>query len=322
MKAMIPKNSETALAPRRDLEAAFADFLRLDVAQGDASLETIRTYTGQLTAFLDWCEREGIHPALATADDLKLYRKSLIEGGYARATVAGRLNTVRRFYTMATAHGYRPDNPAQGLRAPRDKTDRAERVKWLPLASLQALLGAPDPATVKGRRDRAILALMGIHGLRRVEITRLTTDKIDLDAGTLRVCGKGDKWRTIDLVDITRNLLQAHYSTRFPSGSVVEGRRVFVSISRHGKQGESLSVLGVSKMVDGFLEALGMKCKGVSCHSLRHSFATHALAAGARLDAISRALGHADLKSTMVYSQIVDRQKQNPAAFLVGALSI
>jgi len=108
------------------------------VAQGDASPRTIATYQAQVRDFLAWCAAQGVHPALATEDDLKGYRAHLV-GRYARATVATRLAVVRRFYGMAQARGYRPDNPAEGIRAPTERTARAERTKFLLLEGLKRL---------------------------------------------------------------------------------------------------------------------------------------------------------------------------------------
>jgi len=309
--------------PIEDLRTAFAEFLRLDVAQGDASPETIRTYLGQVTAYLTWCQAEGIHPAVATEEDLKQYRAALISAGYARATMATKLAAVRRFYAMARARGYRPDNPAEGVKAPLDRTDRAERVKWLPLQAVRDLLEAPDPATAKGKRDRAILTLMAIHGLRVVEVARLQVGDLDPEArdqGTLTVKGKGDKIRTVILVDESAAALEEWLAVR--SHVAAEGDvAFFVSLQRNGGRGTAMSRRGIREAVDGYLEALGLKRAGVSCHSLRHSFATLSRAAGARLDALARAMGHASVTTTQVYADIVDAAAENPARFLVGALA-
>jgi len=77
---------------------------------------------------------------------------------------------------------------------------------------------------------------------------------------------------------------------------------------------------GIRGMVDGYLEKIGVKRDGVSCHSLRHTFGTQALAAGASLLAISQAMGHASVTTTQVYVKIVDKARNNPAKFLVGVL--
>ena len=307
--------------PTEELLTAFADYLRLDVAEGDASPETIRTYWGQVRNYLDWCQGEEVHPALATEEDLKQYRKALIEAGYARATVAARLNAARRFYAMAQARGYRHDNPAQGVKAPKDKTDQAERVKWLPLTAIQRVLTSPDPSTVKGKRDRAMLALLAIHGLRAAEVADLRMDDLDGETGALSVLGKGQKRRTVLLVDLTAKSLADWLEAR-PQMAQQDEQALFVSLrDRRGDgPGRKLTRRGVRKVVDGYLEAQSLKRAGVSCHALRHSFATLSRAAGAKLDAISKALGHSSVTTTQVYADIVDRAAENPALFLVGAL--
>lgn len=307
----------------QDLQRAFAEFLRLDVAQGDASPETVRTYRGQLRAFLDWCAAEGVHPALATDGDLKVYRAALISAGYARATIENKLNVVRRFYAMARARGYRPDNPAEGIRAPSDHTDRAERVKWLPLAAIHQILEAPDTSTLKGKRDRAILTLMAIHGLRVIEVARLQVEDLDLEAremGTLAILGKGNKRRTVILVEESAAALDDWLKVRQQVAIEGEGA-FFVSLQRNDGRGTAMSRYGIRQMVDGYLKTLGLKREGVSCHALRHSFATLSRAAGARLDALARALGHSSVTTTQIYADIVDAVAENPARFLVGALA-
>lgn len=264
---------------------------------------------------------EGVLPALATDDDLEQYRATLIAAGYARATVSARLNAARRFYTMAQARGYRHDNPAQGVKAPKDKTDQAERVKWLPLTAIQRVLTSPDPSTVKGKRDRAMLALLAIHGLRAAEVADLRMDDLDGETGALSVLGKGQKRRTVLLVDLTAKSLADWLEAR-PQMAQQDEQALFVSLrDRRGDgPGRKLTRRGVRKVVDGYLEAQSLKRAGVSCHALRHSFATLSRAAGAKLDAISKALGHSSVTTTQVYADIVDRAAENPALFLVGAL--
>ena len=150
----------------------FGEFLRLHVADGDASEHTIQSYHSNAAQFVRWCQDEGLDPARATERDLIAYRKYLTER-YTRGTVAVKLAAVKRLFEAATWHGLRPDNPAAGLRAPRDKTERAERIKFLPLEGLRRLLNAPRDDTPSGIRDRVILALMGRHGLRVSEVAHL-----------------------------------------------------------------------------------------------------------------------------------------------------
>lgn len=322
MTDVVARQSALAAAiPTRELLEAFRDFMRLDVAQGDASPETLRTYWGQVKAFVEWCDDEGIRPGVASHEDLKAYRSFLVDQGYARSTIAGRLNSVRRFYEMARARGFRHDNPAEGLKAPRDLSDRTERVKWLPLGAIQQLLDAPDTSKPMGIRDRAILMLMSVHGLRRMEIVRLQLEDVDLEGMAISTVGKGCKRRRIPLVEETKAALEAWLEIREVL-TAEEEMAVFVAThgGGNGGPGHAMSRRSINRLVDGYLENLGLKREGVSCHSLRHSYATLSLAAGARLDVISKTMGHASVTTTQVYADIVDMTAQNPARFLVGAL--
>lgn len=319
----IVKSQKAGLAvpKEEDLRAAFAEFLRLDVAEGDASPETIRTYWGQVNQYLAWCEKEGIHPALAIEEDIKAYRAHLVDEGYARSTIATRLSVIRRFYAMAQARGYRPDNPAEGVKAPKDHTDRAERVKWLPLAAVYQLLAAPNPTTVDGRRDRAILSLFVIHGLRVSEVAGLQLEAYDPEAGkagSVKVLGKGSKRRTIYLVERSAAALRSWLEIR-PHVAQKEEPTIFVSL-HHPDPGTKMAPRSIRYLVDGYLEQLGLKADGISCHALRHSYATLSRAAGAKLDAIARTMGHSSVTTTQVYADIVDAMAENPARFLVGSL--
>jgi integrase/recombinase XerD len=169
--------------------ADFARFLRLHTADGDVSPATIRSYYGNAAQFVAWCGERGINPAAATEDDLLSYRRELV-AEYATGTVAVKLAAIRRLYEAAMWRGLRQDNPAAGLKAPKDKTERSERIKFLPLDGLRRLLDAPrgdHPAAV---RDRAILAMMGRHGLRVSEVTGSGVESVDLTLALSKFSGR------------------------------------------------------------------------------------------------------------------------------------
>ena len=307
-----------------DILAAFQAWMRLDVADGNASPETLRCYLGDVRQHLVWLDEEGITPAQAGEEDIKAYRAHLIET-YAVASVGRKLTAVRRFYQMAHNRGAVAHNPADGVKAPRDKTARHERVKYLTQVALQRLLAAPDTHTPKGLRDRAILVLMAIHGLRAIEVHRANLEDLDLEAGeagSLRVFGKGDKWRTVLLTEQTREELKKWLAVRSLM-QAADDQALFVSMhwsNGRSQPGRRVSRRGIRRMVDGYLEATGAKQEGISCHALRHSFATHSLNNGAELLAISVAMGHASVVTTQVYVELLEKAKKNPAKFLIGLL--
>ena len=150
-----------------------------------------------------WCAERGINPATAAEDDIAVYRWELV-AQYKVGTMTVKLAAIRRLYEAAVWRGLRQDNPAAGLRAPKDRTARAERIKSLPLDGLRRLLDASKGDGAAAVRDRAILALMGRHGLRVPEVAGLIVDAVGLDAGTVRVTGKGRKTRTGALTSCQR----------------------------------------------------------------------------------------------------------------------
>jgi integrase/recombinase XerD len=323
---------------QEEILARFRAWMRLEVADGNGSEETIRGYFCDVRQHLAWLKEIGLSPATAGELDLKEYRACLVDH-HAVTTVQRKLTGVRRFYQMAQARGLIQHDPAVGLKAPRDKTERSERVKYLTQRQLIRLLGAPNRRQPKGKRDLAVMVLMAIHGLRVIEVHRLDLEDVDPeagDAGTLRVLGKGDKHRTILLTKQTRHVLGQWLEVRQMAKS--NSQAIFTSMhwgvrttaQYAGAPGERMSRRAIRRMVNGYLEQIGVRVRnaegklikgqGISCHSLRHSYATHALANGANLLAISGSMGHSSVTTTQVYAKIVDRARHNPAKFLIGLL--
>ena len=282
----------------------------------DASDHTIRSIYSNLAGFNEWANDTNIDPARANEDDLRAYRKHLVDSSYARGTIGVKLAAVRRLYEAAVWRGLRSDNPAAGLRAPRDETDQADKVKFLSLEGLKCLLTTPDPATAKGLRDRAILTLMGRHGLRVAEVAGLTVEAISEDTPPiLTVIGKRRKRRTVHMTENTAAPLWAWLER-----CAADSGFVFCSLGNRS-YGQPMTTRAIRHMVDGYLEKCGLKAEGVSCHSLRHSYATWSYFGGAKKEAIQGALGHASSNTTDVYVKIVDRIKENPANYLDSLLS-
>jgi len=295
-----------------DLAGAFADFLRLNVADGDASPKTIASYQTEVRQYSQWCEAEGVSPARADEDNIRDYRRYLIETNYTRGTIGTKLAALKRFYEAAVWRGLRPDNPAAGIKAPKDKTAPEDKIKFLPLAGFKQILNITD-----NERDTAILALMGMHGLRVDEVCRLSLDDLTLsDPAQILVTGKGNKQRRVHLVATSEKVLRTWLKLR----PEVETSSVFVSQSRNVPPGP-LTTRAVRYVVDKYLDHAGLKDAGISCHSLRHSFATWSLAGGAKLEALSAVLGHSSIQTTLVYAKVVDKIKENPARYLESMLT-
>jgi site-specific recombinase XerD len=161
--SVAPVQNQLPEAAGLDLDTAFARFLRLDVANGDASLHTLRGYRCQLAAWVGWCAEHAVDAKIATADDLKLYREDLVTIGRQPSTIAHKLNVLRRVYAAAVAAGLRADNPVVGLRATRDRR-APEDFGFLSEVELTLLFRAvPHDDSLRHLRDRALLGLLGLQ---------------------------------------------------------------------------------------------------------------------------------------------------------------
>jgi site-specific recombinase XerD len=296
-----------------DLDHIFADFLRIDVANGDASPDTIRGYRTQVESWASWCMSQGINPALATTEDVKAYRQDLVSAKYKPASIAHRLVILRRFYQAAVNAGLRADNPAAGVRPPREKR-AAEDFGYLSEVELTLLLrSVPDAYKEKNLRDRAMLAVLGLQGLRTIEIERANVDDLQQRGETtaLLVHGKGrDRlvYLRPDVLDALNEYLSLR-STVEPDG---RGLPLFASVGNFAA-GNRISRRGIRKVVDFYLLKAGLKKSGLSNHALRHTAATLGYKHSHDLRAVQDMLGHADPKTTARYARVVDMAKANPA---------
>ncbi|MCD8490139.1 tyrosine-type recombinase/integrase [Oscillatoria laete-virens] len=309
-----------ALLPTTDaLLNAFADFCRTDVANGNAAKDTTATYERRIKAFVIWCENQEIHPALATKEEVKTYRRYLIEEKHQKpATLSLTLSVLRRFYACARERGLVKENPVEGVKPPRDLTDAAERITYLEEIELQEFLAAiPADGSLKSIRDKALLAIMALQGPRTVEMHRANMGdlvKQGLNWG-LKVEGKGSK-RTVPLRPDLAKLLLQYLEARQAAGELLEDSSpLFIAVGNRAG-GQRLSRRGIRSIVDGYLEQAGLKYtqgRTLSAHSLRHTAATLGLRAGADLRQVQDLLGHKNPEMTAIYAHVGERYTKNPA---------
>lgn len=286
------------------MEIAIADklerFLRLCVADGSARPRTLQAYRANVGYFLHFCAENSIAPLHATHDDILHYRASIVKR-YARATVRLRLTACRLLYRSLQRWGGRADNPADGIRAPRQQEDAASVVitrAVSPDGARAMLAAAPEG------RDGAIIRLLLAHGLRAGEIRALTLDDLSPDRARLSVSGKGGKRRTLVL----------SYRCREDMARATPGP---LFKARHGG---ALTVRQIERIVNGRLEAAGIKEAGKSAHSLRHGHAILATIGGVGKQALAVELGHAGTGVTDLYSMAAAAYMENPSAAVERAL--
>jgi integrase/recombinase XerC len=178
-------------------------------------------------------------------------------------------------------------------------TPKAQRKlpRFLKVEEIFELIHAPDVATILGRRDRALFELLYASGLRVSEVVSLDVVDLDLGGGWVRVLGKGAKERSVPFGAPAREALEAMLGDR-PDVAMQADVPLFVNF-----RGGRLTSRSVAKILTRHLVRLA-SAKSLSPHGLRHSFATHLLAAGADLRTIQELLGHARLSTTQRYTHV------------------
>ena len=308
--------------PASDLDAAFADFLRVDVASGDASEDTIRNYRNEVAIWVAWCIEQGLEAATATVMHIKRYRSALIEAKYNPITIRWKLSIVRRFYEAARNAGLRPDNPAAGVKSPRVR-QATEDFNYLcdeELATLFAAIPDPDqvtgPEKIRRLRNLLMLSMMALQGLRTVEVHRANLEDL-LQKGenlTLLVRGK-TRDRIAYLRPDTAKRMKEYVALCGQASPDKSGTPLFTTIGFHSGDAR-LSRRCIRVHTDKHLRLTGLKRPGVSNHALRHTAATLGYLHTGDLRAVQEFLGHADPRMTSKYAHVVDMAKKNPALFI------
>jgi integrase/recombinase XerD len=294
-----------AIAPFRKLVSEFLTYISTE--RGLAT-NTVSAYRRDLETWLDYCRRAELDPAKADGDDVTDFLASLREGrapatkSLAPSSVARMLVALRSLYRFLVREDYLAVDPTARIGSPKQPKSLPKAIR---IDEIESLLGAPSDDLL-GRRDRAILETLYGAGLRISELVGLDVDDVDLDASTVLVrAGKGSKSRRVPLGSMAIKAVGA-YTTQSRPALITKARgssgRSALFLNARGAR---LSRQGCWKILKTYARraALGDK---VSPHTLRHSFATHMLDAGADIRVVQELLGHASLATTQVYTLVSD----------------
>jgi site-specific recombinase XerD len=260
-----------------------------------ASPATLRAYTADLDQLGRWLAAAEVAPEQADARTLRRYAAHLGTLRYAPATAARKLSAVRGAYAWMHDRGAIERSPAALIPGPR-------RARTLPATlsgdEVVRVLDSPAGTEPRDLRDRALLELLYGCGLRAAEACDLRLRDVRLEAGSLRVTGKGGKQRVVPIGGAAEAALE-RYLARGRPRLTASGRcdRLFVSV-----RGRPLHPSDVRRALMRALDRAGVPQR--SPHALRHTFATHLLEGGADLRSIQDLLGHASVGTTQVYTHV------------------
>jgi site-specific recombinase XerD len=267
------------------------------VLDGLPSEHSRRAYGRALSDFFRWHRGVG-RPQLSKAV-VQRYAAELREAGMAASSVNQRLSAIRKLAAEAADNGVLDPQVANGIRAVKGARSEGRRTgNWLTREEAQTWLGAPDRRTMKGRRDRALLAVLIGCGLRRSEAASLTFEHVQQRDGRwvlVDLIGKRDKIRSVPMP----NWAKAAIDEWSGASGVSEGL-VFRAVNKGDRVvGDGITPQAIYNIIVGYAGEL--KKKGVAPHDLRRTFAKLAHKGGAAIDQIQLSLGHESIQTTEDY---------------------
>jgi len=261
------------------------------------SKKTIESYSIDLSRYLQFLSQKKIKNIVDA--DTPLILKHLIalrDAGLGSRSCARHLVTLRGFYKFLVQEKVLEYDPARLIDLPKSGLKLPD---VLSVAEIERLLKVPDTATLLGKRNAAMLELLYAAGLRVSELVNVKFLDVNLEAGFVRVLGKGSKERVVpfgthakkkieDYLNIARSVLLKDRQSRY----------LFVA-----RAGKPMTRQGFWKLLKAYAQRSGIK-KKITPHSIRHSFASHLLEGGADLRTVQVMLGHVDISTTQIYTHV------------------
>ena len=266
-----------------------------------ASSNTVFSYMRDIRQFDGWLQRGGEVTVLeASQQNIAEYLAYLREQGRSAATVSRGLASLKNFYAYLVSTGFLTDSPV----TEQIHVERGEKKLPQVLTSTEVdkLLAQPAPVDAKGIRDKAMLELLYATGIRVTELIELNLSDYSPELKSIRV-GSGKKARSIPLYPAALRALNAYLTqTRDVMVPETGEKALFVNVN-----GSRMSRQGFWKILKHYQAKAGID-REITPHTLRHSFAVHLIENGADLSSVKELMGHSDISSTQVYTQMINQK--------------
>jgi integrase/recombinase XerD len=276
-------------------------FIKHLIIEKGLATKTVEAYSGDLAGFLDFLKAHQIRDIdLADTAAILKYVIELRKEGRGARTRARHLVTLRGFFHYLHQTGILDTNPARLIDLPKSGLKLPE---VLDVDQVARLLEAPDAGKPLGLRDAAMLELIYAAGLRVSELINLKVTAVNLEAGFVRVLGKGSKERIVPIGRRAIQGIQAYIANGRPL-QLKKATSHYLFVARSGRP---MTRQGFWKLLRRYALAAGIGQR-VTPHCLRHSFASHLLEGGADLRAVQTMLGHVDIATTQIYTHVAQKR--------------
>ena len=283
------------------MDALVDQYLNYLLVEKGLSRTTLESYSGDMVRYQQFLRQNGTQ-RLSESDTAFIlkYMIALRNAGLNARSRARHLVSIRGFYRFLVQEKLLKHDPARLVDLPKTSLKLPD---VLSVDEVARLLGAPDTAKPLGARDCAMLELLYAAGLRVSELVNLKLQDVNLEAGFVRVIGKGSKERVVPFGLQAQKKIE--YYIKKPRTTLLKNQvSSYLFVARAAKP---ITRQGFWKLLRRYA-TLAQLNKRVSPHSLRHSFASHLLEGGADLRAVQVMLGHVDIATTQIYTHVARRQ--------------
>jgi integrase/recombinase XerC len=276
-----------------DHKESFLQYLQIEKRY---SPHTVRSYSddlGQFFLFLE-VQEQSADPLAVTSHDIRAWIVSLLEAAYSSVSVHRKISCLRVFYRYLRKQGLMKNDPLEKVVLPKRKKNLPAFIGEAEMGELLDRFSFGED--FEGLRDRTIIEMLYLTGMRRAELIGLKVQDVDLAGGSVKVTGKRNKQRIIPLVESFAAELTGYLHERGAQPEAGKTEWFFVT-----NAGNKLYDKYVYNVVNRYLSMV-TTIEKKSPHVLRHTFATHMLNRGADLNSIKELLGHANLSATQIYT--------------------
>ena len=284
-----------------DLKGQIEDYLRYSQIERGLSENTITAYRQDLYEFLDFIKKEGMTSWPTKAVDIDAFLARQRDLDKATSSISRMISSLRKFYQWLARQDIQKINPMLEI-------DPPKKEHRLPVAlteeEVTALLKQPDVDKKLGLRDRALLETMYATGIRVSELINLKLKDLHEDLKLVKVLGKGSKERLIPISEVALSWIK-RYEKKVRDPLLLQKNKSSEFIFLNNR-GESLTRQAVWQIIKRYCKMAGIE-KDVTPHTLRHTFATHLLENGADLRVVQEILGHSDISTTQIYTNLTQK---------------
>lgn len=282
--------------------------LPIYIAGGKPTADTIMHYETEIENFLIWCSTNSYNPLTDINEEKAFEYFGFLENAkYSAASISLKICAARTFYFVANRLNiFNLSNPFQYIQPKKATYDDADFNYFTTEELTEICNSIIERAEVTAQRDLAMVMLMSVEGLRTVEVHRMCDEDIDWDRKKILVHGKGKDAYIFPCED-TFEVLKAYIEDRPTPVNDSQGTPTFIGYSKKFF-GARISRNGIRWSINHILEAVNMKTKGNSCHTLRHSCGTNLYTETKDLRVVQETLRHSDPETSARYAHVVERQ--------------